>query len=295
MGNQTPKRQRGFTLVELLVVIGIIALLISILLPALGRARESAARLQCLSNIRQISQATVMYVNDNKGSFPMFNPNSGQSLTYEPFLWELTGGTTIAGGGKLNPGIASQGLGPYLHLSPSNVRMLRCPSDPNWDTRLNNGHDYSFSYSFNWSLGIYPDPNAPGTNATLFGYKGKITQVQNSSDKVLIVDEDERWIDDTQCSLSETNSPNAFYGFNNRLAVRHDSVYRNRPDPFGMGTIAYLPNSKGKGNVGFCDGHADYVPRSYAQAKYHCVPTTAGANVLNTSPPTAWIGDIPMK
>lgn len=60
----------GFTLIELLVVIAIIALLVGILLPALGAARQTAKDMLCKSNMRQLATATMVYANDYKGKFP---------------------------------------------------------------------------------------------------------------------------------------------------------------------------------------------------------------------------------
>jgi prepilin-type N-terminal cleavage/methylation domain-containing protein/prepilin-type processing-associated H-X9-DG protein len=64
----------GFTLVELLVVIGIIALLIAILLPVLSKARESSVKTACLSNLRQLGQSMAFYANDTQSWLPNSNP-----------------------------------------------------------------------------------------------------------------------------------------------------------------------------------------------------------------------------
>src|SRR5947209_6409813 len=67
---QSPTHRRGFTLVELLVVIGIIALLMALLLPVVGKARESANRVKCASNLRSLGHFIVLFANDHNGRVP---------------------------------------------------------------------------------------------------------------------------------------------------------------------------------------------------------------------------------
>lgn len=83
------KSYRAFTLVELLVVIGIIALLIGILLPALSRANEMSKRTACASNLRQIGMSAIAFAGQNKGWFPMSHGTGAPAAVGQPPVADL--------------------------------------------------------------------------------------------------------------------------------------------------------------------------------------------------------------
>jgi prepilin-type N-terminal cleavage/methylation domain-containing protein/prepilin-type processing-associated H-X9-DG protein len=125
------KKKSAFTLVELLVVIGIIALLISILLPALSKARESANTIKCGANLRAIGQGITDYTTEFRGKFPPSNFYTG--LGYDPVIGQTptqpTSGYTHWSSFLYTRKDLANTDGAYA--STSGWEMFQCPSLPN--------------------------------------------------------------------------------------------------------------------------------------------------------------------
>jgi len=125
------KIQNGFTLVELLVVIGIIALLISILLPALNKARASARAIACQSNMRQVGQAFQMYAGEYKGIIApaQMRWDGWYVITWDDLLAKYLG--TRYGGSQDPTEMDLYGPYPGDQTGPSKMvnppQVLRCP------------------------------------------------------------------------------------------------------------------------------------------------------------------------
>lgn len=128
------RQKHAFTLVELLVVIGIVAVLIALLLPALSKAREAAQRAACASNLRQIGVAMYLYANDHRGSLP---PRCAEEPTEGGVIYRNRGANTdnYYPLGRLLFGYKTAGRGKYL----PNPSVLFCPSlqgDSGWISRV---------------------------------------------------------------------------------------------------------------------------------------------------------------
>src|SRR6188508_3224214 len=94
MSSSTPSKFRGFTLIEILVVIAIIALLAAILFPVFSRARENARRAACMSNLKQIGLAIVQYTQDYDERLPM-RCNPASNISWRTFIFDYVKSTDV--------------------------------------------------------------------------------------------------------------------------------------------------------------------------------------------------------
>ncbi len=211
--------RKAFTLVELLVVIGIIALLISILLPALSKANQSAKSVKCLSNLRQMVIAANLYGNDNQGYYPPSQWPDASGVTY---FWDF-----VLLDGKHSPGLLWSGR--------ANVKVQQCPS---YDGSSNTGaiNDPYTGYNYNTSYigrGFGEVIQTPA----------KMVQVRQP--EATIIFGDGQWLKGANKYMRSplpSPSENSFtFAPNSNLKAAGTQGYRHMK----------------KTNAAFCDGHAE--------------------------------------
>ena len=127
-------RRRGFTLIELLVVIAIIAILAAILFPVFARAREKARQSSCLSNVKQIALACMMYTQDYDERLPRMYFDTG-----------VPGSVVYPAGGTSNGMIWPNPVYPYVN----NIQVFNCPS---WGTRWSGNYSGTVPYGISSHL-----------------------------------------------------------------------------------------------------------------------------------------------
>ncbi|MFM9995641.1 MAG: type II secretion system protein [Phycisphaerales bacterium] len=176
--------RRAFTLIELLVVIAIIALLIGIILPALGSARESGRSVLCLSNLRQLSMGWNAYADENRDVMVPHRPPNLPGGVNNPANWY-----DVGNGMKFRPAwIARMGayVGIWPHHEPRtdtgrqdyDSRVFVCPSVADWTDERNAAYGYNYQF-----LG-----NSRQTNGRFHNFPVRRSRIMVASDTVIGAD-----------------------------------------------------------------------------------------------------------
>eukprot|EP00752_Nemacystus_decipiens_P016873 g15105.t1 len=256
------RRTPGFTLIELLVVISIIALLIAILLPALGAARISARDSQSLSNVRQIgSIAMANYLVDRKDLYPWHSSDTGNVTVdgskprWPDYLWDGIQSVEVFQNPHLN--LADDVLAkPFWHQSSTQEAHYAAEK---WDTGTATGATdrdlyggYGYNYQYLGNARGYQGPNLP-SNAPEF--RRKASTVRNTAKTLVIGDTfgvrsdpdtvtgGEYALDPHTGSTRGSGKTSGFYGDSGL------SGGRSMPADRGHGT----------GEFAFADGHAESI------------------------------------
>ncbi len=279
--------RHAFTLVELLVVIGIMAVLIALLLPALLAARKQADRVRCLSNLRQLGLATIQYGNDNNGYWPPQSHTwSSGAKRWHDFLSRYVVGDVVvdvAGvpmRGDLNftgtndplaePQIGSDEIqhgNNALWGCPSWRRVNYVGSKPVWNNSLSPGYAWSRYFKAPNDLNLAGTAvvanaqTAVSGTTTLTGTYAKSTQYTQSASRALLMD-----------SVFGLINTYGVIGMKWKYQPEGTRIFPARPDTvlFSIDFDRHGKRASGNGpydlslNVLYADGHA--APTSAREA-----------------------------